>query len=719
MLRMTLSRSVKEAFKTALAITIAYAVGLSLDWDRPYWAAFAVAFISLDTVGQSLNKGALRLAGTVGGAVVALTLVGLFAQDRWLFMFFASLWLGFCVYMNMGPRYQYAWFVAGFVSLIIAIDGGANSANAFATAVLRMQQTGLGILVYSLVSLLLWPVDSQRALQTTLLDVVDVQQKLFGTGMKLLRGSNGQELMHSLHAREVTALTSLDGLLGAALIDSDEVRSAGHGWQECRSQLKRLAMALQRWQENFPELQSLPLERLLPNLGSFALEIDARFALMAQLIRGQSTEDSYNRISLDVNAAALAELSHFQRAALLLTHRHLREIDTLTAGLLDTLSGIRDFSGQTQAPKPGAAPRLPLTLDPDRLVAAGKIMLTLWLAFLAVIYVGDFPGGLGFISMLGAFGMILISNQQMPMRMLIGPVALSIFIAGTVYILVMPQLSSFTGLGIMIFIVTFSICYRYAAPQKAINRAISLALFVIVIAVSNQQSYSFLSVANTALMFALLFLLLGVIAYIPFRPFPERTLLRLLGRYFRSTALLLAEQRPTASAPPTRRVCFHQREVASLPSKMQLWVGQADPALLGERSVQELPLLIGKLHVISYRLQALQDARALPQSPHMEVLVDDMQNWRAKLIEVLNRLSENPADCETLMRSKLDNVLRGLETRIAQALDATTAREISDRDSENLYALLGTYRGMSEALLDLARSLDQIDWQPWYEERFA
>ena len=152
---------------------------------------------------------------------------------------------------------------------------------------------------------------------------------------------------------------------------------------------------------------------------------------------------------------------------------------------------------------------------------------------------------------------------------------------------------------------------------------------------------------------------------------------------------------------------------------MQLWVGQADPALLGERSVQELPLLIGKLHVISYRLQALQDARALPQSPHMEVLVDDMQNWRAKLIEVLNRLSENPADCETLMRSKLDNVLRGLETRIAQALDATTAREISDRDSENLYALLGTYRGMSEALLDLARSLDQIDWQPWYEERFA
>jgi len=47
----------KEAFKTALAMTIAYGIALSMDWDRPYWAGFAVAFISLATIGQSLNKG--------------------------------------------------------------------------------------------------------------------------------------------------------------------------------------------------------------------------------------------------------------------------------------------------------------------------------------------------------------------------------------------------------------------------------------------------------------------------------------------------------------------------------------------------------------------------------------------------------------------------------------------------------------------------------------
>jgi len=37
-----LSTRTKEVIKTALAMTIA----LSMDWGRPYWAGFAVAFIT-------------------------------------------------------------------------------------------------------------------------------------------------------------------------------------------------------------------------------------------------------------------------------------------------------------------------------------------------------------------------------------------------------------------------------------------------------------------------------------------------------------------------------------------------------------------------------------------------------------------------------------------------------------------------------------------------
>ena len=61
----SLSTRTKEAIKTGLAMAIAYGIALSMDWEKPYWAGFAVAFISLATTGQSLNKGALRMLGTL------------------------------------------------------------------------------------------------------------------------------------------------------------------------------------------------------------------------------------------------------------------------------------------------------------------------------------------------------------------------------------------------------------------------------------------------------------------------------------------------------------------------------------------------------------------------------------------------------------------------------------------------------------------------------
>jgi uncharacterized membrane protein YccC len=77
-----LTPRVREAIKTALAMTIVYGIALSMDWDKPMWAALAVAFISLETVGQSLNNGVLGMLGTLLAAAVSLTLVAVFPQER-------------------------------------------------------------------------------------------------------------------------------------------------------------------------------------------------------------------------------------------------------------------------------------------------------------------------------------------------------------------------------------------------------------------------------------------------------------------------------------------------------------------------------------------------------------------------------------------------------------------------------------------------------------
>ena len=160
-----LSDRVKAAIKTALATVLAYGVALSMDWDHAYWAAFAVAFCTLSTVGESLNKGLLRLSGTLLGSLAAVTLIALFPQDRWLFLIGMSIFTGFCTYMMPGNSRWYFWYVAGFSVPLLALAGGSDPLNDFQTIITRSEETALGIVSYSLVWLLIWPTSSREALE--------------------------------------------------------------------------------------------------------------------------------------------------------------------------------------------------------------------------------------------------------------------------------------------------------------------------------------------------------------------------------------------------------------------------------------------------------------------------------------------------------------------------------------------------------------------------
>jgi len=54
----------------------------------------------------------------------------------------------------------------------------------------------------------------------------------------------------------------------------------------------------------------------------------------------------------------------------------------------------------------------------------------------------------------------------------------------------------------------------------------------------------------------------------------------------------------------------------------------------------------------------------------------------------------------------------------SEELDKAGKERFSARDGESFYRLLGAHRGVSEALVNYARSTDTIDWAQWSEERF-
>jgi uncharacterized membrane protein YccC len=47
-----LSPRTKMAIKTCVAVVIAYAIALHMDWEKPYWAAWTAFSIGLATRGE-------------------------------------------------------------------------------------------------------------------------------------------------------------------------------------------------------------------------------------------------------------------------------------------------------------------------------------------------------------------------------------------------------------------------------------------------------------------------------------------------------------------------------------------------------------------------------------------------------------------------------------------------------------------------------------------
>ena len=92
----------KEAFKFALAFALVYGIALKINWFSPGWAAWSVVAISATTGGgESLQKGLLRVWGTLLACLAGITIISIGAQNRWVFMFLTAGWLFFCTYKNI------------------------------------------------------------------------------------------------------------------------------------------------------------------------------------------------------------------------------------------------------------------------------------------------------------------------------------------------------------------------------------------------------------------------------------------------------------------------------------------------------------------------------------------------------------------------------------------------------------------------------------------
>jgi uncharacterized membrane protein YccC len=719
---MTLSPRFKHAFKTALAVIIAYAIALYMDWDKPIWAGWTAASVSLDTTGQSIQKGLDRIGGALVGSLAGFILLAFFIQDRWLFFLFFSLWVAICTYFSFGSeRYNYFWQQAGFFAVVVGLDSAFNPANAFWIAIERTQGAGTGLLVYMLVGLLLWPTNSRSSLEKTGRQLTASMKALFAKSMGRLLGKSDSSPVPGAQLAQLQQ--NFDNLLDAAELDSWEVNAMRPAWRRCRAQIADLRDALERWQQDFNELQHLDLVGLVPNLPALGAEIETRLAQIERMFAGESPTRPPAPIKLASDEQVRKTLTHFDRAALSVSRHRLMHVEAVTRELFATvrvISGLEHHEAAAGFRRPEAR----FTLDRDQLGQALRVAASAWLAFLVIIYIPDVPGEL---ATLGIITRIVVADTKfawIPVQALIWPTFAAILVAFPIYVFLVPALSSYAQLAVLLFAFVFVVDYAFHNPKQMLWRILFLFLFMLLINLTNVQTYSFLHFANTALQWSLLFVLLSLTEYLPISQQPDQVYRRMLGRFFRSCEFLMATRgwgtQHGLSLAARWRKKFHTREVATLPGKLAVWGRFLPPAALGRTTLEQVQALAMSLQALSFRMQELTEAGVFPQSDLLvRELLADVRRWRVAVQEIFGQFADNPETAEpAALQSRLDAVLVRLEARIQEALDRIDAAEVSTDESGNMYRLLGAHRGVSEALVNFAGQTVGIDWTRLREGRF-
>ncbi|MEZ9890375.1 FUSC family protein [Vibrio breoganii] len=169
-----LTDQTKTALKVAFAFCLAIVSALYFNLERPYWSAMTVNVLAIsDTLTAGRKKARKRLIGTLFGALIGIMLIANFAQDPTWFLAATVLLLALCIYMGSDPVYGYAFTTGFIVCILLAISGGLEGDITLDVAILRLQETFLGLFIYSVVFNLIWPENEEKRFQSEVRLVLD------------------------------------------------------------------------------------------------------------------------------------------------------------------------------------------------------------------------------------------------------------------------------------------------------------------------------------------------------------------------------------------------------------------------------------------------------------------------------------------------------------------------------------------------------------------
>ena len=693
----------QHATKTALSLALAYLIPMALGWPQPQTAATTVMLIAATgMISESLQKGVLRVVGTVAGAIIGLSLIALFPQERMLYLLAVSCIVAFIIYLYNAFQGDSTAFMLTAVVTLMVFNGG-DAEGAFIYGIDRAFMTAFGVIVYTVVASMLWPIrlaDNTRSMAGSL-------------GTRYREGF--ERLVHNEEHQE----QSRDDFLAELLTEGNAFDTH---FSSVKNHADGVVNYLPEWRcvaAGYREIECLLLPALkqicnrkveyanfIHDYEAVLTRLEAQFEMMEKAWRGEQRPSDGETLSISLNTHALREAGHLDAAAVISQIELLQKLSHMLSDILRALDSLLydgpRFDRKTDQNRVPAF----VWLDQENLKTALRAFFTFWIASAIWITVNP-PGGFMFVTLCTVL-IPLASFTPVTPKLLFILFSLGFLFAVPSYVFLLPLMTHWLALGIFVFAYAFLGFFVFQGPVS-----IFFLLGLFTLGIQNTMYYNFDALLLKVLMFYLVCAVLILSVNVPFSSKPETLYRSLRYRFFQYCAKSLRLVDGTAKfSDKVVMACLGNG--APLLEKMQIWAARINSPSLEHEDRQSLlslnnacEILLGQLQIVALRRNEF------------------MQN---RLIKAVKRETEDnilARMCHCLAHFDKKGELKPLRNRVANIeseLDHRLEDDYLERYRPEEIALFYIYLNLQVSIassIEACRQAQQsVDWNRLGENRF-
>ncbi|KYJ87679.1 FUSC family protein [Sulfurovum riftiae] len=701
------SEKMKFAIKASLSLVIVYAISFSQGWDNTTTAATTIMLIAaIGSVGDSVMKGMLRVIGTVIGAVIGMVLIGLFPQDRMLYLALLSILVTISLYFARAYKGDMTIFMLTAITMMLMFKNGEVD-GVFLYGVDKTFMTIFGIAVYTLVGVLLWPVSLKDESTDDAKALTQKQQALFKICLEDKESNKAAEQEMMAQTQKLT-----QSAVRASSIENGFNRSQ---WASVLRDYRRIGniLTLLSYQKtsDFPKA----LSHYISNYPKLEREIEDLFSAVAKAWDGGEAIVIPETFEARFNENEILSLSQLQRATLSSIVSEMNKLHALLRKVAYKLNALNSPKPTRFEEEPEAKSSRFTWLDPEHLKGSLITFLVFWTAVFLWITVNP-PGGFYIVALATGLSIITTFSPVKPSLLMI-VFTLSFIFATAMYVLVLPNLYYGWELGLFLFIYGF-IGFYFINPKIAIFFLLGIATFNI----NNQMYYAFDGFLLTLFVFYAFLSLLLFFYYIPFSTKPEHLFLVMKKRFFGFARELVQYNwdrvNGRLSLLQKFRGWYAKTHLLNTVQNMQLWSSQIDGKYFSEIEKEKLIQFTKECDIFANLLLIMyNEGRKRKENPLIKAYIS--QADKAPLSSLMRYYQEGHSAQEAEAEWKdTDSVIQHIEKNLTDFFESQDVPSYPVNEVLGFYESISMHKNSWRAFFSCQKLMRQIDFNVLKESRF-